>query len=197
MSRLSAVLRELRPPPLRQALRPPLRTGICGLDDALGGGLPAGQLVTLHGAPGSGKTTLALRLCRAAQSLGEVAYLDADCGLHPSQAAAHGIVMPRFLYAAPPVVQVAPMLAALVAAGLPLVVVELAAGWPAGAGALRRLRWQAAASGTTVLFTTQHGSRPTVCWGDGLAIPPGADALAFCCTQRLRLEASGALVRVG
>ena len=34
--------------------------GIAGLDDVLRGGLPARRLYLVYGAPGSGKTTLAL-----------------------------------------------------------------------------------------------------------------------------------------
>jgi circadian clock protein KaiC len=35
-------------------------TGITGLDDILGGGLPQGHLYLVEGDPGTGKTTLAL-----------------------------------------------------------------------------------------------------------------------------------------
>src|SRR5688572_24326662 len=38
-----------------------LRTGITGLDDILGGGLPKDGLYLLQGHPGVGKTTLALQ----------------------------------------------------------------------------------------------------------------------------------------
>ena len=38
-----------------------LRTGIAGLDDILGGGLPKGHLYLVEGDPGTGKTTLALQ----------------------------------------------------------------------------------------------------------------------------------------
>ena len=36
-------------------------TGIAGLDDILGGGLPKHRLYLVHGTPGVGKTTLALQ----------------------------------------------------------------------------------------------------------------------------------------
>jgi circadian clock protein KaiC len=42
------------------------KTGIEGLDDVLGGGLPAGRLYLLHGEPGVGKTTVALSFLREA-----------------------------------------------------------------------------------------------------------------------------------
>jgi circadian clock protein KaiC len=38
-----------------------LRTGIAGLDDIMGGGLPKGHLYLLEGDPGTGKTTIALQ----------------------------------------------------------------------------------------------------------------------------------------
>src|SRR5688500_17613379 len=42
---------------------PPARvsTGIAGLDEILGGGLPANHLYLVDGEPGTGKTTLALQ----------------------------------------------------------------------------------------------------------------------------------------
>src|SRR3990170_1816855 len=39
-----------------------LRTGVPGLDEILGGGLPALSLNMIAGGPGSGKTTLAMQL---------------------------------------------------------------------------------------------------------------------------------------
>ena len=59
-----------------------LRTGIEALDVLLDGGLPRGRLVELFGPPGSGKTTLALRLCAAVHRQGGVsAVVDVDCGI--------------------------------------------------------------------------------------------------------------------
>lgn len=46
-------------------------TGAPGLDDVLGGGLTASRLYLLEGAPGSGKTTLALQFLLAGVALGE------------------------------------------------------------------------------------------------------------------------------
>jgi circadian clock protein KaiC len=48
-----------------------LPTGIAGLDHVLGGGLPAHHLFLIEGAPGSGKTTLALQFLLAGASRGE------------------------------------------------------------------------------------------------------------------------------
>ena len=46
-------------------------TGIPGLDEILGGGLPTGHLYLLDGEPGTGKTTLALQFLLAGASRGE------------------------------------------------------------------------------------------------------------------------------
>src|ERR1700759_2855751 len=42
-----------------------LSTGVAGLDDILGGGLPKGHLYLVEGDPGTGKTTLALQFLLA------------------------------------------------------------------------------------------------------------------------------------
>jgi circadian clock protein KaiC len=39
-------------------------TGVLGLDDVLGGGLPSDRLYVVEGEPGSGKTTFALQFLR-------------------------------------------------------------------------------------------------------------------------------------
>lgn len=46
-------------------------TGVQGLDDILAGGLPAGRLYVVEGAPGAGKTTLALQFLQEGVRLGE------------------------------------------------------------------------------------------------------------------------------
>lgn len=46
-------------------------TGIAGLDDVLGGGLPARHLYLIEGTPGTGKTTLALQFLLAGRAAGE------------------------------------------------------------------------------------------------------------------------------
>ncbi|HEY2131683.1 MAG TPA: ATPase domain-containing protein [Acetobacteraceae bacterium] len=46
-------------------------TGIAGLDDILGGGFPANRLYLIEGAPGTGKTTLALQFLLAGRECGE------------------------------------------------------------------------------------------------------------------------------
>lgn len=46
---------------LNETTIPRCRSGIDGLDDILGGGLPAGRVYLLEGEPGTGKTTIALQ----------------------------------------------------------------------------------------------------------------------------------------
>lgn len=46
-------------------------TGVAGLDEILGGGLPTGRLYFVEGGHGSGKTTLALQFCMAGARRGE------------------------------------------------------------------------------------------------------------------------------
>jgi RecA/RadA recombinase len=190
MTRLDEAIRALRPPPPPAApAAAPLPTGLPGLDALLDGGIQGGKLLTLHGDPGSGKTTLALQLCQAAQRSGAVAYVDGDCALSLSRAAALGVSLPRLLYAAPSLSRLAGILSMLAGAeGLSLIVVEAAGGWPGPPAALRRLRQQVVVSGAAVLFVTQRGQRPGVCWGGGIGAPRGADALAFASHVRLQLE---------
>src|SRR3990172_1958865 len=77
------------PPPGPRALRPPpglapadtvtLSCGAVGLDQLLGGGVPAGALTLLYGEAGCGKTNLCLQLAVAAVRSGtKVLYLDTE-----------------------------------------------------------------------------------------------------------------------
>ena len=62
--------------------RPSFSTGVVGLDDLLGGGYRAGQLVEIRGAPGAGKSNLVLRAVTSARALRKnVLWVDADCTL--------------------------------------------------------------------------------------------------------------------
>jgi len=57
-----------RPPTQPPTLQP---TGISGLDEVLGGGLPSGHLYLVEGTPGAGKTTLGLQFLLQGRSLGQ------------------------------------------------------------------------------------------------------------------------------
>jgi circadian clock protein KaiC len=61
--------------PKKRSSAPPLEpralTGVAGLDDVLGGGLPVDHLYLLDGEPGSGKTTLALQFLLEGAERGE------------------------------------------------------------------------------------------------------------------------------
>jgi circadian clock protein KaiC len=48
-----------------------ISTGVTGLDDILGGGLPVGQMYLLEGTPGTGKTTLAMQFIMQGIESGE------------------------------------------------------------------------------------------------------------------------------
>lgn len=50
-----------------------IETGVLGLDDILGGGLPKGQMYLLEGTPGTGKTTLAMQFIMAGSQSGQSA----------------------------------------------------------------------------------------------------------------------------
>jgi circadian clock protein KaiC len=46
-------------------------TGVDGLDDVLGGGLPRGRSLLLSGGPGTGKTTIGMSFLQAGLAAGE------------------------------------------------------------------------------------------------------------------------------
>lgn len=48
-----------------------IKTGITGLDEIIGGGLPAHRLYLVQGEPGTGKTTLALQFLLEGVKKGE------------------------------------------------------------------------------------------------------------------------------
>ncbi len=74
---------------------PRVSTGIAGLDEMLGGGLPAGHLVLVTGLPGTGKTTLALQFLFAGIALGErTIFLSLDEETESLAATARGFGLP-------------------------------------------------------------------------------------------------------
>ncbi len=72
-----------------------LRTGLAGLDQALGGGFTRGTIGTLEGPPSSGRSTLAGRLLAAATRRGLAALIGVD--LFPPALAAAGVRLERLL----------------------------------------------------------------------------------------------------
>jgi recombination protein RecA len=76
-------------------------TGFRELDEATGG-LPRGRIAELSGAPGSGKTTLALRAIAALQGRGgSAAWIDADHTFDAAYAAALGVAIEALPVAQP------------------------------------------------------------------------------------------------
>lgn len=68
-------------------------TGIAGLDDVLGGGLPVNHLYLVEGTPGAGKTTLGLQFLRKGVEMGEKGLyitLSETAGELHTVAASHG-----------------------------------------------------------------------------------------------------------
>jgi recombination protein RecA len=81
-----------------------ISTQIPGIDDAIGrGGIPLGRLTIIHGAEGSGKTTLALHLVAECQRRnGVVIYIDKEYKLDPDYAKAIGCDTANLLIVQPP-----------------------------------------------------------------------------------------------
>lgn len=68
------------------------QTGIKRLDDALGGGFPAGRMVELYGLPSSGKSLIAsLTVANAQKEGGECIYVDAEGSFDPEFAKKLGV----------------------------------------------------------------------------------------------------------
>jgi hypothetical protein len=88
-------------PPLRgeDLRRAPIVTGIPGLDAALGGGLPRGQVSEIHGPASSGRTGIALCLVSGVTRRGALAaFVDPADRFDPVSAAAAGIDLERLLW---------------------------------------------------------------------------------------------------
>ncbi|MBU0490312.1 MAG: DNA recombination/repair protein RecA [Chloroflexi bacterium] len=105
------------PPPTVTTLGIP--TGFPQLDQALGGGLPPGQVTELLGPDTSGKTTLALKFLAQAQASGaQVGYVDQARALDPDYAHRCDLDLSRLLVGAPyDVAEALAMTAALVRSG--------------------------------------------------------------------------------
>lgn len=84
-------------------IRGVISTQCPGLDTAIGrGGIPLARLTIIHGAEGSGKTTLMLHAVAEVQRLGGVAiYMDKEYKLDPDYAAALGVDTKRLIISQP------------------------------------------------------------------------------------------------
>jgi circadian clock protein KaiC len=83
----------LAPSPLAPPHQERASTGIAGLDDILGGGLPTNHLYLVDGEPGTGKTTLALQFLMEGRAQGErglYVTLSESCAELNGVAASHG-----------------------------------------------------------------------------------------------------------
>lgn len=79
-------------------------SGILGLDNIIGGGIPRGRLIEISGAESSGKTTLTLHLCKQViDQGGTVLYIDLEKTIIKEQLLRAGIdpESPRFYYTQP------------------------------------------------------------------------------------------------
>ena len=156
---LEGLLRELGPrvrrgvPPVAE--RPRCPTGLPRLDALLSGGFPRGGLSEVAGAPGSGRTSLALATLARATERGEVtAVIDPADHFDPPSAEAAGVELARVLWVRAPDERGALRAAhaMLTTGGFGVVVVDLtgcesrlgARIWP-------RLRKEIAASDTALL----------------------------------------------
>jgi len=84
-------------------IRGVISTQCLTLDAAIGrGGIPLSRLTILHGAEGSGKTTIALHAVAEVQRMGGVAiYADKEYKLDPDYAAAIGVDTPKLVISQP------------------------------------------------------------------------------------------------
>lgn len=79
MRRLEERVESILGPPLA-APAPILRTGVEGLDELLGGGIPKGHILLIAGPPGSGKTALAISILMGLRSELACAYVTMEEG---------------------------------------------------------------------------------------------------------------------
>jgi len=94
--KLDVTLSHLRPP---AEDRPALPIGRADMDEALGGGLPRGELSEVAGPRSSGRTTLMCAALAAATTRGELASLvDALDRFDVASAAAAGVELPNLLW---------------------------------------------------------------------------------------------------
>ncbi len=84
---------------------PPMRTGVAGLDLALGiGGLPSGRIVEIYGPESSGKTTLCLNVIAGVQAGGKrknAYFIDVEHALDMKWAVLNGVDQNHLFFSQP------------------------------------------------------------------------------------------------
>src|SRR3954468_2273554 len=75
-----------------------LPSGIVGVDELLGGGVPRGGFTEISGPVSSGKTALALSIIARATQNNSCAWVDVNDALDPESAAACGVNLERLLW---------------------------------------------------------------------------------------------------
>src|SRR6185312_7586149 len=187
---------------------PCIPTGIWDVDNnVLGiGGIPKGRIVEVYGAPGGGKSTLALSLISSVQDVGGLcAYIDLENALDPTWATLNGVDMNRLAVSQPDYgEQALEIVDDIVRSELAdlIVVDSVAALVPkkelegdmgdANVGLVARLMSQAmrklttisAKAGTTVLFINQTRDNIGVTYGSPTTTT-GGKALKFYASVRL------------
>ena len=177
--------------PRARPCAPPIPTGIGPLDEALGGGLPAGRLVDLAG---PGAMSLALQALGAANQEGLCAFVDLDGSLDAEGAHKCGVDLARLLWATVKTsedgLRAADIL--LRAGGFRLVVVSfcrLGAAPPrVSAGAWQRLVQRAEQARTAVLLVGEQAPAAGSTAFASVQCRPGPAKWTACPGNRLLLE---------
>jgi len=178
--------------------------------DKITGGVPAGRIIEVFGENSSGKTTLALHLTAFFQSLGGVAYIDAEHALDVDYATSVGVNVDSLLISQPDCMEdTFDVIEALANSGkYSLIVVDSVASMmprPEEEGeygdahmgkkawlmsqALRKLTPIIDENGVVLLFINQTRANMSG-WGSP-DVTPGGRALRFHCTQRIKVKAEG------
>lgn len=191
-----------------------ISTGSVSLDLATGvGGLPQGRIVEIIGYESSGKTTIALQVCAAAQKHGgTVTFIDAEHALDLNYAQALGLDTTRTLISQPmsgeEALQIAGLAAEAAQAGDVVVVDSVAALCPQAeldgeigdahmglqarmmGQAMRKLTGIIHKSGVLVIFINQYRQKIGVMFGDNKTTS-GGNALKFYASMRIEISRTG------
>lgn len=132
-------------------------TGFTALDHQLAaGGLAAGKLTEIAGAPSSGKT--ALVLAALSRCAGLVAFVDGRDQLYPPAAAAFGVDLERLLVVKPPVVELTRAAEILCRSrGFEMIVIDLPAQHRLARSVAHRLRTAAHQTRTALVVLCNRG----------------------------------------